>query len=176
MFIRANKWEYSVLWLLEQGRLIMSISFLERNGIWNLALWHILIRESIEVGGIVVHLWWKLISQSDKFEYLTTTHTSLQRPFSKHDPHQFMSFVVIFVSGSAASNKSEWSISSKDYCWVIDCSEVGKLHTFKIVISLEIVWVSAKVSLPLGWNLIETFSCKIELGAVLQTTRLKNRF
>ena len=87
VFIRANEWEYSVFGLLEQGRFIVSIGFLEWNGIGDLALWHILVRKSIEVGGIVVHFWGKLVSQSDEFEYLTTTHTSLQRSFSKHNPH-----------------------------------------------------------------------------------------
>ena len=174
MFIGTNEWEDSVFRLLEQGRLIVSVGFLERNSIWDLTLWHILIGKSIEVVGIVVHFWREFVSQSNKFEYLTAAHASLERSFSKHDPHELVSFVVIFVGGSAATDKPEGSISSKDYCWVIDGSEVGKLHTFEIVISLEIEWISTEVSLPLGWNLIETLSCKVELGAVLETAGLKN--
>lgn len=86
-----------------------------------------------------------------------------------------MGFIVVFVGGSAAAYKSERGICGEDDGGVVDGSEVGKLYTFEIVISLEIKWISAKVSLPFRGDLIKTFSSKIKLSAVLRTAGLENR-
>jgi len=87
-----------------------------------------------------------------------------------------VSFIVVFVGGSTAAYESEGSIRSKDYCWVVDGSEVGELYTFEIVIGLKVKWVSAEVSLPFRWDLIKALGCQVKLGAVLQTAGLEYSF
>lgn len=87
-----------------------------------------------------------------------------------------MGFIVVFIGGPAAAYKSEGGICGEDDDWIVHSSEVSKLYTFEIVISLKVKWVSTEVSLPFWWDLIKAFGCEIELSAVLSAARLENGF
>jgi hypothetical protein len=87
-----------------------------------------------------------------------------------------MGFIVVFVGGSAAAYESEGGICGEDDGRIVHSSEVSKLDTLEIVISLKVKWVSAEVSLPFRRDLIKAFGCEIELSAVLSAAGLENGF
>ena len=53
-----------------------------------------------------------------------------------------MGFIVVFIGGPAAAYKSEGGICGEDDDWIVYSSEVSKLYTFEIVISLKVKCVS----------------------------------
>jgi len=58
--------------------------------------------------------------------------------------------VVVLVGWSRTPYKSERGIRREYDCGVIDCAEVGKLHSFEVVIGLEVEGVASKMGLPLS--------------------------
>lgn len=64
----------------------------------------------VEAGHVVVHFWAVLVSESDEFENLTTLGTSLEWTLSEHEEQQFVTFIIIFIHLSSATNISEWDL------------------------------------------------------------------
>lgn len=90
----------------------------------------------VEGGLPVVHLLILLGPEPDQLEHLSANGASLQRPFTKHEHHQLVLLVIVLVLKTSAPHVAEGRISSKDYCRVVQSSEVDRLDVVQVIVDL----------------------------------------
>jgi len=165
--VRVHERVHHVGARFERVRLVVSGHFEHIHIHRNIIINHILIIIRQKLIRVIIHLGRKLIPQPYQLENLPARRTPLHRPVPQHENQILMCLVIVFIGRSGASHVSERCVGCENQMRVVDGAEIGLGGGLELVVSLNVVRVVDKQSLPFLSDFVEGFFGCVDHGVVV---------